>query len=1526
MLFRLNKLNNLATTAAILISALVPQVTTASSNEYALPRVINVGILRLPSSGQSGPSPTGALLAPYIFDILNNRPDVKPPLWKLVNPLAPSTVTGEIGSRYPYVLANGVPMYFQGEQITSNMAPYWEVDLSKVATAASLAQFNLLYVRTNGRIAYTLAQRQLLRQYVDQGGTLWIDGSNGASIDPSDIFRTTFGGVGGALQPSSSYHPVANSPFAFSNTSLANLGYGSANSPVILSQLGGVADDTLFQNIGPSIVAGDYGAGHVIIDGLGIGDVINAEGESNTIEANLPNPNGAYLTPSATDETNYVGSPAPDLQFLVNVISYATSSPNSFADARGQNSQGGNLAGSLAASWQEIPANPSTPTGVATFGKFVYTADISGALNCFDANPSESIFPDAINGDDGMPDYANGYSYDAIWSVPGAGSGALSAPVVALLPISPTGSVEVVMVQNTSGDVSIYNATADPGAGTSYVTPSPIATLAGSGGTFSGTPPGPTYYRGQILVPEPNGALDVFTTPLSTTSNTPVTLNIAGSGTWSQAPLVASIPSTDGTYNGDEIVAYAVYLNGIQTLELGSRDEQLHFPGGNVTVASSPYQTHLAGLPGMANAPLIGAPEDVTNTANGNFILDFNSDNAGNVFNFAALAPFTAGALTVQTPVETLYADYNAVLSTTSIPIRTAVPAAPAAGGGNGAVAGAAIGPDNVVYMTVDEGAGVGAYIEAVNEQAPENNNSSILWRFELVGTYTQATNSYDTVDASGIAYDFKGYQFVGGPVIGNGGVVFALATNGTNTRLMAFNTTPQIGFASPFGQIYSVTQTDEFGQTEQIAPNQYNGDLFVNFSPSRQATLQPSLFAPGTVMVTQGSNTNGSQAAVGAPVPVAVNTAFNGATPMLEWYAQIAGAATSPPRMVGDYIYFGVAGATTPAIPSSIVAVLANPGRIGLTGDPITRRISENADYRFVQLVPTRLGNQITLAAGTDKYLVVGEQGGFEGLAYNNILVADGNRLIEFDPSGNATWTMDATQEPSTVGAAVNSLAQPITPDSQTSVPLNRPSTVTQLNANDYLIADTGNNRCVHADRTGKVLTSFADSNGNILNAGTPVYLGSGAVAQPISYTAFRSLEIGTFIDPIGVLPTGQPLTLNHPNSVVTWLTYEYNVLNPPVGTYATYIDAHYLISDTDNNRLVDVVDRYTDSVDGAGKQTNEYYIANPTDFNYVDWVSHTTDVAGRSLKYIGAEPVLQTGLAPAPPVEYPNAPSAGNAPLAEVNQATAIIGMVGDRNISGIDPAQPSDLPAVSQDSTGSTILLLNFSNGYPYSSDSMNAGFKTGLPTELINSVAYGSSSAATPAYYPLRGLRSAIANSYTPGFVYVPGAASQSPSSLGSLLIADQDGVFYGTYAAPGKTNITTNAAYLLDATYGSQSVGWAFVSTDYQNIVGQYNNAQLALNPTGTYVNYVNTGFNPASAIELSGNNYLIVNTGGTGNPISPVQPGNGALDNGFGGNAFIVHATVSNVAAPTDLLDGPIYGHPANSGALSAPAFALRSN
>ena len=110
---------------------------------------------------------------------------------------------------------------------------------------------------------------------------------------------------------------------------------------------------------------------------------------------------------------------------------------------------------------------------------------------------------------------------------------------------------------------------------------------------------------------------------------------------------------------------------------------------------------------------------------------------------------------------------------------------------------------------------------------------------------------------------------------------------------------------------------------------------------------------------------------------------------------------------------------------------------------------------------------------------MIINGADGISAFTQQVTLVADNNRILETDSDGNALWAVDSTNHalPATGGL----------PASVTKVDFNHPTALSAVTANDYLVADTGNNRCVRFDRAGNViweLTTFSDPN-HLLTAG---------------------------------------------------------------------------------------------------------------------------------------------------------------------------------------------------------------------------------------------------------------------------------------------------------------------------------------------------------------------------------------------------------------------------------------------------------
>lgn len=1543
---------------------------------------INVGMLVLDSVQATAPAP-GDYPGWYAFYILNQRPDIRPANWQIANPLAPKVVTQDIINRY-----NQASDYSVGQAITPNMAPYWEVNITRVDLTA-LSQFNLLVIHTHYLVDLTHTERELLRQYIDQGGTLWVDDCgtngtytaantstayNGCATGNGFLFDAQFwngvGGNGTAIVPNPTQrHPIILTPFFLSTDDLNALGDksignyfitagrgqsntgspGSMTAPepaLFTTVVGNSADSNM-----PSLSAGDYGSGHVLLSAPDIFDAI-----SNPVENNG--------TPGYSTTNQFSAAPTNNLELLVNVISWATSTAGTDSvNDRRTGAQTSTINGSMSKEWIYPPsienpnfnmANPFTggSSSAAIFGNIAYVSDNAGYLHAFDIDPPESL-TGSLNPDDGgtgtdpftglqfTNDLNDGTSYDELWVVnPTGGTGGLplSAPTVAMLP----GTGMCVFVEGDDGTVYAYPVgTATPTLAAKFKDNTDT-----SGDSYSAAglvPPAPTVYDARLIAGQANSNVEITDLSNTTAPDYGVTFHVTSTplNTLAQdstpviaPPAVASIPSNDGLYGGGDVVAYITTKEFVEALLLGSRDETLQ-PN---TSGSGTYQTK----PGLATSPLFqfqgdlqifappedplyspGVYENAPTFAEPQFI---NPNYSAPGF---GLSPTSSDGFGPP-----FYADYDITatstggsssLALTRTQISEAITGQPNTAANAVASGGAAVGPDNSIYITVNEPSLNSAYIEAVSEQNPNlgGPRNVIRWRFALASGIT---------DASGIAYSFGGYQFVGPPVV-DGGMVYALAQNGAGGSpiVLAFLADAVCGVhaqavSSQQSTAITVTQVDESNQQNQLSPFQFHYSpgsgliTLTNFSGSLQSS--PSLIsnaaAPYPLQVTMPTSGGSTNPTGNSSLPM--DTTLSGGQPLLQWWTSPLSSATGvvlgPLRKIGNYLYFAANftnSATTPSQnESEIVAVDAELGvqPNDTTNDRqiVASSLPASEQQTFVQQFALAVGtsaNPVTALPGlaaTGNFAVIQGPSGIEGFGYHPTLVADSGRLIELAPGGNAIWAVDSTNQQQVQGGNLEEEGQSSPTSDQTGqilssrVSLSHPSSISQVGQDDYLVADTGNNRVVRLDAAGNVvweLTSFNDPNGVIV----PAPQGS----NPPTFQGIPSA---------GSTPQGSPqLSLNAPSGATMWETVD--TTSSP-GNQLVYF--HYLIADSGNNRVIEIDDKYTN---GA--------IANAaTDYHYVAWVSHTFDQAGRRYRYISAQ--LLT------------VPTANGT-------SYYVLGGVANANVAPmVTSGGTVQLAPANQDGPGSSLLLLN----YGQTSTAGAFTYGNGLLAAVIDRLANDNNTTTGYVFAPMRGLHSAMA--------YVP-ANSNSGGSLWQIVIAEDDGVFSGSVAiVPPSTGSPITAltpltaaalpyagGLALDYTYvpGSTATGFSLTLTTtngvansadafagYQGVVDQYNTNVAATLPTGqTSVAYLNTPFDPASAVRLPSGNYLIVNRAVMGNPQN-INSGTSSGEADFGGNVFelspVTPVTAAGAGAAVEDLQGNILGRPGNSSALTGPAFAIR--
>lgn len=175
--------------------------------------------------------------------------------------------------------------------------------------------------------------------------------------------------------------------------------------------------------------------------------------------------------------------------------------------------------------------------------------------------------------------------------------------------------------------------------------------------------------------------------------------------------------------------------------------------------------------------------------------------------------------------------------------------------------------------------------------------------------------------------------------------------------------------------------------------------------------------------------------------------------------------------------------------------------------------------------------------AVGGNGTLVAWADHGIFGFRRGLTAIADEGRVAEFDASGFARWTSDVAYQVAQNGG--NTLVQ--------TRKLERPTKVYKISQTEYAVVDTGGDRVVRIDRSAGEVRTIE----RILLDGT---------YRPSGWTE------------------GDPLELRQPRDVTMWIDVvrpgTYNLSSPPITQNELWV--HYLIADTGNRRIIELVDRY--------------------------------------------------------------------------------------------------------------------------------------------------------------------------------------------------------------------------------------------------------------------------------------------------------------------------------------------------------------
>jgi hypothetical protein len=296
----------------------------------------------------------------------------------------------------------------------------------------------------------------------------------------------------------------------------------------------------------------------------------------------------------------------------------------------------------------------------------------------------------------------------------------------------------------------------------------------------------------------------------------------------------------------------------------------------------------------------------------------------------------------------------------------------------------------------------------------------------------------------------------------------------------------------------------------------------------------------------TWGPSKNAAQA-MGLQIPAPTGTCvdLSGWNNLLWYYIvpphSMAGGTKMPcsgihssPVVIGDTVYFTCDDGYVYAIPAE-------------TGVTSGRQIKSSSVIWNDRVSSSRTTAGVnTSPAGSNGVLLIPAGDGLHAYANMTTLVADGNRIVEVDGAGEASWSIEAITWP--VGLPPNPNASPPV----TSGPINKPARVRYVDKGDLLIVNSGANQVCKVDKSGTVGI-----------ARVKVELAGNAA--PDGYIRWMW---DRFTDPKKLLRPGQPTYLRAPTDALYWQEYD-------TDGNKHFLVTHCLVADSGNHRIVDLTYR---------------------------------------------------------------------------------------------------------------------------------------------------------------------------------------------------------------------------------------------------------------------------------------------------------------------------------------------------------------
>jgi len=424
--------------AAAACAGLAQPVTYATKTQ-----TVQAGVLLVASQVSGGQlyNPT-----PHVWGQLDRDTRVKPAGVSFDNPLGQTTLTAAAALRW------GLPIN-SAKHLTKREAPYWEVVLGDV-TESTLARFDVLSLTVRSGLSLTASEREKLRRFVDQGGTLWIDLWPGGAfgIDPANsgplLFTTSSSNANIFADLN---NQLLKYPNALSTTDINFLRDPSVAQTLVLAQpttsINQVMSDftdglprlanVVANTAGGIVGVAQIGSGHVVVSTRGITANINRGFDPNSPGTGWTSNTG--FTSLLPPNDNWFSASA---KFAFNLLNLSSNFNSQSGGVRRANSVRGTVPAPLIERFNVPGAYTNGNTPAIAKGKVVVTS--GSRLACFLANPSEGV---PVNPSD---------PYVQVWPTMDAGT-TLSSPVIVDVPNTTLGDREQIWVAGADDSLRVYS-------------------------------------------------------------------------------------------------------------------------------------------------------------------------------------------------------------------------------------------------------------------------------------------------------------------------------------------------------------------------------------------------------------------------------------------------------------------------------------------------------------------------------------------------------------------------------------------------------------------------------------------------------------------------------------------------------------------------------------------------------------------------------------------------------------------------------------------------------------------------------------------------------------------------------------------------------------------------------------------------------------------------------------------------------------------------------------------------------------